>query len=80
MSITLKPIIADTNPAPDDDDAPCDLPAVAAFFGVSLSTINRARKEDPEFPAPERLRPNGKPIWTRRKLRAYRDRLGGRAQ
>lgn len=54
------------------DDDRLDLGQVAGFYGVSVATINRVRKSDPNFPEPERLRPNGRPKWRRGNLRRHR--------
>jgi predicted DNA-binding transcriptional regulator AlpA len=45
--------------------------AVAAMFGTSSSTVRRAEKNDPTFPRPFRLTPNGDLLWAVADIQAY---------
>jgi predicted DNA-binding transcriptional regulator AlpA len=45
--------------------------AVAEMFDVSVSTIRRRMKDDPSFPKPFRMAPNGDLLWSVAELEAY---------
>ena len=53
---------------------------VAGMLGTSPSTVRRAEKNDPTFPRPFRLTPNGDLLWAVAAIQAYVAAKSARAQ
>ena len=52
---------------------------VARVMDSSPTTVRRRVKDDPDFPKPFRLTPNGEPLWWLPDVRAYLARKAGRS-
>jgi hypothetical protein len=59
--------------ATDDDELLPEAQLKRIFGNVAPITIYRWRRDDPDFPAPDFIQ-NGRRFYTRRKIRAYRQR------
>jgi len=81
----VESMIGHNNGGPTLDDAPVEdrrlsKRKLAERWGTSTRSVDRARKEDREFPAPERDYPGGPTYWWLSKIVRYERKRAARVQ